>query len=332
MTGRWWVAAAGMAWFAAAALAAPPVAEKVSFESPARDRTSGRPVRIDAQLFRPPVDGAGKQRFPAVIALHGCGGMYTSDRKRPDALSARNREMAAVLVAEGYVVLFPDSLRSRGIEELCTLAAGKRPVTVDDRRQDVLGALAYLQQRPDVVADRVGVVGWSHGGATVLAASNRNDAHVAAWHRQQSAQPYLRAAAAFYPGCATSQRLRTGYALAVPLALYIGAADDWTPAEPCVRLAAKLAAEGDDVAITVYPGAYHGFDGVAAERRRLDVPGGVHPGQGVTVAGDPQARVDSHARLLAFLRSRLAPEEKAAAAPAALPTARPAAAGDEQRR
>ena len=40
------------------------------------------------------------------------------------------------------------------------------------------------------------------------------------------------------------------------------------------------------------------------------------------------ARVDSHARLLAFLRSRLAPEEKAAAAPAALPTARPAAAGD----
>lgn len=332
MTRGRWATAAVVAWFAAAALAAPPVAERVSFESPALDRTSGRPVRIDAQLFRPQAEGVAGQRFPAVIALHGCGGMHSNDPKRPDALSSRNREMAAVLVAEGYIVLFPDSLRSRGIAEICTLAAGKRPVTVDDRRQDVLGALAYLQQRPDVFADRVGVVGWSHGGATVLAASNRKDAHVAAWHRQQPAPPYLRAAAAFYPGCAASERVRTGYALAVPLALYIGAADDWTPAAPCERLAAKLAAAGDDVAITVYPGAYHGFDGVAVERRRLDVPGGVHPGQGVTVAGDPQARVDSHARLLAFLRGRLAPGESAAKATSAVPTGRPSAAADAERK
>ncbi len=332
MTRRRWVVAAATGMFAVATLAAPPVAEKVSFESQARERGSGRPVPIDAWLFRPPADGADRQRFPAVIALHGCGGMYTNDRKRPDALSARNREMAAVLVAEGYVVLFPDSLRSRGIEELCTLPNGRRPVTVDDRRRDVLGALAYLQQRPDVVADRVAVVGWSHGGATVLAVSNRNDAQVAAWQRQQPRQPYLRAAAAFYPGCAASERMRNGYALALPLALYIGAADDWTPAAPCERLAAKLAAEGGDVAITVYPGAYHGFDGVAAERRRLDVPGGVHPGQGVTVAGDPQARVDSRARLLAFLRGRLAPEERTGSVPAAPPADRPAAAGDGERR
>jgi dienelactone hydrolase len=308
-----------MAWFALVALAAPPAAEKLSFDSLARDRATGRPVRIDAWLFRSPADGVATQRRPAVIALHGCGGMYSSNPKRHDALSARNREMAAALVDEGYVVLFPDSLRSRGIEEICTLPAGRRPLTTDDRRLDVQGALAYLQQRPDVVADRIGVVGWSHGGATVLAAINRRDTPVAAWRRQAPEPPYLRAAAAFYPGCAAAERPRAGYALAAPLALYVGAADDWTPPEPCIRLAARLAAAGEDVAITVYPGAYHGFDGVSSERRRLDVPGGVHPGQGVTVAGDPQARVDSHRRLLAFLRARLAPEQKAGSVPAADP-------------
>ena len=40
--------------------------------------------------------------------------------------------------------------------------------------------------------------------------------------------------------------------------------------------------------------------------RRLDVPNGVHPGQGVTVAPNPDARADAYLRLKAYLRTELA--------------------------
>jgi hypothetical protein len=41
--------------------------------------------------------------------------------------------------------------------------------------------------------------------------------------------------------------------------------------------------------------------------RRLDVPNGVHPGQGVTVGPNPGARATANVRVRAFLRDRLAP-------------------------
>ena len=51
---------------------------------------------------------------------------------------------------------------------------------------------------------------------------------------------------------------------------------------------------GEPAAITVYPGAHHGFDGPSSQPRlRLDVPNGVNPGRGVTVATDPAARDDA---------------------------------------
>ena len=59
--------------------------------------------------------------------------------------------------------------------------------------------------------------------------------------------------------------------------------------------------------ITVYPDTYHGFDAPPTQKRlRLDVPNGVHPGQGVTVAPNPDARADAYLRLKAYLRTELA--------------------------
>jgi dienelactone hydrolase len=280
------------------------VPERVAFDSLDRDPATGAPVRIDALLFRP--EGPSDVRRAAVVALHGCGGMYSTSRSRRDELSLRHQAMAELLVGEGYVVLFPDSFRARGRNEICTVENRRRTIRETNRRLDAQGALAFLQTRADVAPDRVAVLGWSHGGSAVLAVLDARQSAVAGWPARVPPSPYFRAGVALYPGCVGSLGGRDEYAVAAPLRLFIAGSDDWTAPGPCIDLAHRLSAAGEPVKITVYPEAFHGFDvPTGQQQRRLDVPNGVHPGKGVTVAPNPAARADAYLRLLAFLHAHL---------------------------
>ena len=245
---------------------------------------------------------------PALVLLHGCGGLY----ERPGRLALRYTEMAARLNALGVQALAPDSLTPRGEKELCTQRTGQRRVTQLQRRRDALGALQWLATQPGVDPSRVGLLGWSNGGSTVLAASNRSHPEV----RAAPVQPTL--AVAFYPGC--EAELQRGYTPAAPLLMLLGEADDWTPAAPCKALAAAAragagagagatgaaGAAGAAVQWESYAGAVHGFDGSAAVRLRADVPNGRHPGHGVHVGGDAAARAASALAIEQFLRAHWA--------------------------
>ena len=84
------------------------------------------------------------------------------------------------------------------------------------------------------------------------------------------------------------------YRPAAPLLILIGDQDDWTPAEPCRRLAEAAQQAGYPVTIKIYPGAYHSFDSYNPVRY---VPTRVNPntpsGRGATTGGDPAAWADS---------------------------------------
>jgi dienelactone hydrolase len=290
--------------FCMRAIAAPLVPERVTFDSLDRD-PSGSPVRIAALLFRP--EGPSDAKFPAVIAFHGCGGMYSTLKARHDDLSIRHQTMAELLVGDGYIVLFPDSFRVRGRNEICTIENRRRTITQTNRRLDAQGALAFLQARSDVARDRIAALGWSHGGSTVLATLDLRQQSVAAWREREPPAPYFRAGVAFYPGCIDSLHGKGGYALAAPLTLFVGGSDDWTAPGPCIDLAKRLVGADPPATIFVYPDTYHGFDGPSSQKRlRLEVPNGVHPGQGVTVAPNPDARDDAYAHVKVFLHRELA--------------------------
>jgi len=254
---------------------------------PSRDGTliSGWWLRADESALGATASGA----RGVVIALHGCGGLYAAGREQAGQLTQRHGGLAQRLRAEGWHVVLPDSLTARGERSLCEQRIGQRKVVQRHRRDDVLGTLQWLKQQPWADASRVALVGWSHGGSAVLAATDLRDAAV----RDAAVRPST--AIAFYPGC--SEALRAGYQPSAPLLMLVGEKDDWTPAEPCVRLATATGTQ-----VTVYPDSHHGFDNPVGSVRHLpNVPNGANPGQGVHAGRNPvtgpQAWNDAIARL-----------------------------------
>lgn len=266
----------------------PGAAQTVSFSS-----LDGTPIK--ALVFHPAPPGQGQASRGTVIAMHGCGGLYATAGSRKGQLNARHQAMADLLVADGYNVVFPDSLNPRGETELCTQKIGNRKIDQTQRRADALGTLAWVSTQPWAQPDRIALLGWSHGGSAVLASTDSARSDV----NGPGIQPAL--AVVFYPGCAAS--LRSGYKPSAPLVMMLGEKDDWTPPEPCVALGKAVGAE-----VNVYADSYHDFDNPVGDvRLRKNVPNGVNPGQGVHAGPNPAARELAYARLRVVLAKALSP-------------------------
>lgn len=125
-------------------------------------------------LYRPAGDGP----FPAVVVLHGSGGFWSNDNPSNGMLK-HLKEWGTLLQSQGYVALFVDSYRPRGIlanygnRRPCFDAAWDNgPCSpAYERPKDAYAALAWLktQTTAPVIADRIGLMGFSQGGETALA-------------------------------------------------------------------------------------------------------------------------------------------------------------------
>lgn len=293
-----------LAFVGACAQAALPEPARVQFPSLDRD-ANGTRVTIDALYYRPP---AATGKVPLIVALHGCGGMYSEAPSRRNQLSLRGIAWTEQFLAEGYAVLWPDSFNPRGKRSVCLIKRGEPTIPPVTRRLDALGALAYGAAQPDVDRARTAIVGWSHGGSTTLAASNGKDPTIEAFYAAQGAPLPFKAAVAFYPGCVVSLREGASWLPAMPLRIDVGELDDWTPPGACVRLGGSARARGATMDVTVYPGAYHGFDGPSGKVILWkEVTTGAKPTEGVHVGPDPAARAAATESVRAFLRARLAP-------------------------
>jgi len=256
-------------------------------EFPALKEFNGSPIRLSALRFKP--DGPGP--FPAIVMLHGCGGMLT----RSGNLTASYALWADLLVQNGYVALLPDSLNPRGQRSLCEQQ--KRTILESrERVEDAYAARQWLAQQAYVATDRIGLMGWSNGGSGTLYSM-----------RETQARRGFRAAVAFYPGCRTMSRSKVPYRPYAPLLILSGEADDWTPAAPCVEMTGNAKKLGATMDIVTYPGAHHSFDRInlpvryRANVRNLNKPDRL----GATVGEHPEARKQAIARTLEFFAQQL---------------------------
>jgi dienelactone hydrolase len=221
---------------------------------------------------------AGPGPHPAVIMLHGCGG-----------LGGRDRMWAERLREWGYLTLRVDSLGPRSLKRVC----GGGILEPEARVPDALTALAHLRTRADVDPARIVLMGWSHGAMAAL------QTLAAAPDRPSEG---FRAAVTYYPGC----RGLRGWTTQTPVLMLLGQADDWTSAAPCNALAERQRRTGLDVTAVVYPGAYHGFDDprLGSEKHRVS---DALAGRGATMQYHPAAAEDSVGRVRAFLARQPGP-------------------------
>jgi dienelactone hydrolase len=197
------------------------------------------PDIIDGFLTKP--DGPGP--FPAIVHLHGCGGLPDEVKRGTNSLASDR------LAAWGYVTLVVDSFTTRGINNTCSGEPAPRVA-------DAYGALAWLARQPFVDANRIAVLGFSAGGVATMSIAEARDFELF----ENEGEHAFKAAVALYPAC------RSDNALKMPTLILIGELDDWSPAAACRATAARRTG-GSPVKLIVYPGAYHSFDTPRPGRR-----------------------------------------------------------------
>jgi dienelactone hydrolase len=234
-------------------------------------------MALRAVLYRP----AGPGPFPAIVGLHGCGGL----RDRSGPISSHLQEWGQHLSSFGFAVVFPDSFGSRGLDPQCRMR--ERQVRASrERVDDADAARQWLQSQSWVDPGRVSLLGWSNGATATLWTVRTG--------KQLSGRDF-RSAVALYPGCRDLQA--NAWGARIPTLTLVGADDDWTPPGPCQQMVAGARGRSALAAMVLYPAAYHGFD-------RANSPVRLRTGLAYTADGSGKAHIGTNelARADAFRR------------------------------
>ncbi len=186
---------------------------------------------------------------PAVILLSGCGGV-----RAVQDVYAREAN------GEGWAALIVDSHAMRGIGPtgarllVCTGARMRGR----DRASDVFAALELLRADARIDAQRLTLIGWSHGGWTIL------DAMASAEAGEQGTAPFdgVRGAVLVYPYCGPVIRARRDPVGApFPVESILAGRDAIADHRSCERLFERQRASGAAIRPAVlFSEATHAFD------------------------------------------------------------------------
>ncbi|WP_207540909.1 dienelactone hydrolase family protein [Sabulicella rubraurantiaca] len=191
---------------------------------------------------------AGTDRLPAVVLLHGSGG-----------ISSHLQAWVHELNGMGIATFVVDSFAGR---EITSTVADQDRLSRLAMVVDAYRALDLLAAHPRIDPARVAVMGFSRGGGA---------AHWAAMDRfreMHAAQSRARYALhiAFYPTC--NRDFRDALATGAPVRIIHGTADDFIPITECRDLIGRLRAAGRDASILEIPEAHHVFDAPAGNLSR----------------------------------------------------------------
>jgi dienelactone hydrolase len=222
-------------------------------------KQDGKPVTLAGLLRLPRVD---PDKLPAVILLHGAGGMGGT-RSSIDEWSLELNQI-------GISTFAVDSWAGRGIVETATdqTRAGRLNMIVDAYR-----ALELLTKHRQIDPARIALMGFSHGGQSTLYSAVRRFRKAYGPTGEQEFAAHI----AFYPACMTTYR-GDDQVTAKPIRILHGTADDYTPIAPCRAYVERIAKLAKDIRLVEYPDAHHVFDAPAFKdpRKVAAAPASAH--------------------------------------------------------
>lgn len=190
----------------------------------------------DVRAFVARPDGEGP--FPAVIMVHEWWG-----------LNNKIVEKAEELAKQGYVVVAPDTLRGSSTDWIPRAIYQVATANTAQVNTDVDAVYTWLTAQPDVVADKIAIMGFCYGGRTSLLYSIHN--------------PQIAATGIFYGMADTTPEQLA--ALRGPVLGIWGGADASIPLAEVDALAANLEAAGVSHTFRVFEGQPHAFVKSVAE-------------------------------------------------------------------
>jgi dienelactone hydrolase len=182
----------------------------------------------------------GTDRLPAVILVHGSGGIGGN-------VDRWSQELNGI----GLATFVTDSFTARGIQSTSANQAllGRLNMILDSYR-----ALAVLAAHPRIDPTKIVLMGFSRGGQATLYASLRRFERM---HGPEGAT--FAAYVPFYAPCFTTY-IGDEDVSDKSIRLFHGSADDYVPVAPCRVYVERLRKAGKDVTLTEYADAYHAFD------------------------------------------------------------------------
>jgi dienelactone hydrolase len=217
-------------------------------------------VTLHAKLFVP----RGATKAPAVIIAPGSGGV------NPWMLVH-----AKALTDSGIAVLLVDPFGGRGVRD--TIAA-QGQFSFAASTWDVFAAMRALEREPDIDTTRLGAMGYSRGGISVLQAAVRPLAEAALGPGKA-----LRAVVAGWPWCgfqfADPQTAPTAVRFAV------ADSDNWVSPLQCQAYFNAMKPRNPAVSFRLFRDASHGFGYGTAVR---DIPQAVHALNAPIIYFDPR--------------------------------------------
>jgi dienelactone hydrolase len=253
----------------------------VSFTTPSLEAlldhpASGEPVNLLGQLFLPP----GEQRVPAVLLMHGSGGVY----------SALLQHWPALLNQAGVAAFVLDRFGPRGVRSTAT-DQSQVPLAADV--EDAFQALRLLASHPRIDPARVAIMGFSRGGTAAWRTAVQKIVDA------QQLPGGLRFAAhvmVYSGGCAGAVRLvvRPGVFTPQPQLWLHGEADNYAAIGPCQAYAQQIGAAGTPVEFVALPGAHHKFDADSQQLRHIRQAERSVAGCPLAQDIDSRAHVDQH--------------------------------------
>lgn len=189
---------------------------------------NGPPVR--AFVARPDTPGP----HPAVIMIHEWWGL------KPEIVGK-----AEALAQQGYVVIAPDTFRGSSTSWIPRAIFQVSTSDAEQVATDLDAVYAWLAAQPDVISDKIAVMGFCYGGRTSLLYSIHN--------------PQIAATAIFYGMADTTPEQVT--VLNGPVLGIFGGADNSIPLAEVEQLEANLMNAGIATQFTIYPDQPHAFVG-----------------------------------------------------------------------